>query len=221
MKIWASISGIDLGELIDIARRLEEAGVDGIHVDVSDGVFVPDLTFGHRVVAALTARVAVPVEAHLMVVDPEKHLAAFAGSGASRVAFHFEATRYPWRVAWMARDLGMEVGVAINPATPSPQLAYLDEAINFVNVLTTEPDFEGERLLPEMEGRVRHVATTVGASTTIQVDGAMSGATLPNFARAGASEFVVGRALVAASDITAELVSLRAALLSARPGPHG
>jgi ribulose-phosphate 3-epimerase len=215
MKIWASISSIDLGELVDIARRLEEAGVDGIHVDVSDGVFVPELTFGHKVVAALTSRITIPVEAHLMVVDPEKHLAALAGSGARRLAFHVEATQYPWRVAWMARDLGMQVGLAINPATPSTQLSYLDEAIDFVNVLTTEPDFEGEKLLPDMDRRVRQVSTTVSASTTVQVDGAMSGAVLPDFARAGASEFVVGRALVAASDMAAELASLRQALLSA------
>jgi ribulose-phosphate 3-epimerase len=173
MKIWASISSVDLGELVDVA--------------------------------------------HLMVVAPETHLAALAGSGASRAAFHVEATQYPWRVAWMVRDLGMQVGVAINPATPSPQLSYLDEAIDFVNVLTTEPDFEGERLLPEMDRRVRQIAMTISASTTIQADGAMSSATLPNFARAGASEFVVGRALVAASDIREELASLREAFLSARP----
>lgn len=215
MKIWASISSIDLGELVDIAQRLEDAGVDGIHVDVSDGVFVPELTFGHRVVAALTSRVSLPVEAHLMVVDPEKHLAAFAGSGARRLSFHVEATQYPWRVAWMVRDLGMQVGVAINPATPSTQLSYLDEAIDFVNILTTEPDFKGEKLLPEMDQRVRQVSTTSSASTTVQVDGAMSAAMLPDFARAGATEFVVGRALVAASDMAAEVVSLRQAFRSA------
>ena len=150
-----------------------------------------------------------------MVVDPEKHLAALAGSGARRLSFHVEATQYPWRVAWMVRDLGMQVGVAINPATPSTQLSYLDEAIDFVNILTTEPDFKGEKLLPEMDQRVRQVSTTSSSSTTVQVDGAMSAPMLPDFARAWATEFVVGCALVAASDMAAEVVSLRHAFRSA------
>jgi ribulose-phosphate 3-epimerase len=209
MKIWASISSIDLGELVDIAHQLEEVGVDGIHVDVSDGVFVPELTFGHKIVAALTSRVSLPVEAHLMVVNPEKHLAAFAAAGAARVAFHLEATQYPWRVAWIARDLGMQVGVAINPATPPPRLSYLDDAIHFVNVLTTEPDLRGERLLPEISRRVHQISQTVGASTAIQVDGAISVETGADLAKAGASEFVVGRSLLSASDMTGELASLR------------
>jgi ribulose-phosphate 3-epimerase len=211
MKIWASITSIDLGEFVDVAMRLQESGLDGIHVDICDGVFVPDFTFGHRVVRALTSRTTLPVEAHLMVAQPESFLTALADAGAARIAFHIEATRYPWRVAGLAADLGMQVGLAINPATLVPQLSYLSGAISFVNVLTTEPDTRGELLLSRMEQRVRHVVDAAG-SAPVQVDGGMSLDVLGSFASAGASEFVIGRSLVGADDLSTRMREFRQAL---------
>ena len=217
MRIWASITSIDLGELVDVGMRLQEAGVDGIHVDVSDGAFVPEITFGHRVVQALTSRLAVPVEAHLMVAEPERQVAPLADAGAARIAFHLEATRYPWRVAGLTADLGVQVGVAINPATHLDGLSYVSEGVSFVNVLTTEPDLHGERLLPRMGDRVRRVADLV-APTPVQADGGLSADSLAAFAAAGATEFVVGRALVAAEDMEAQVRTLRSL---AAGGLHG
>lgn len=212
MRIWASISSIDLGELVDIGARLQDAGVDGIHVDISDGVFVPEITFGHRIVAALTSRLTVPVEAHLMVADPELQVSPLADAGAARIAFHLEATRYPWRVAGLITERGVGAGVAVNPVTHLTGLAYLSEAVSFINVLTTEPDAQGERLLPQMVDRVRQAAD-VAAPTPIQVDGGMSEDSLAQFASSGATEFVVGRALVGAADIAAQVQALRRRLL--------
>ena len=211
MRIWASITSIDLGELVDVGARLQEAGVHGIHVDVSDGVFAPEITFGHRVVQALTSRLSLPVEAHLMVSDPERQIAPLVDAGAARVAFHLEATRYPWRVAGMTADLGVLAGVAVNPATPLDQLSHLSEGVSFVNVLTTEPDTRGERLLPRMADRVRQVVG-LAAPTAVQVDGGMGPESLAAMAAAGASDVVVGRALVAAADLGTRLQELRAAL---------
>jgi ribulose-phosphate 3-epimerase len=220
MRIWASITSIDLGELVDVGMRLQEAGVDGIHVDVCDGAFVPEITFGHRVVRALTSRLSVPVEAHLMVADPEQQVAALADAGAARIAFHLEATRYPWRVAGLTAGLGVAVGVAVNPATHLSGLPYLSEGVSFVNALTTEPDLVGERLLPRMTERVRQVADVV-APTAVQVDGGLSANALAAFAAAGATEFVVGRALVGATDLAAQLRTVRSVVDEGTGGVEG
>lgn len=211
MRLWASISSIDLGELAAIAQRLGEAGVDGIHVDMSDGIFSPDLTFGANVVSALTSRSPLPVEVHLMTVEPEHHLQVIADAGAARVSVHSEATRYPRRVAGIARDLGLRVGLAVNPATAIPNVSHLDGAIEFVNVLTTEPDTHGEKLLPAMARRTAEVRRLTPDSIRVQVDGAMSEETIGAFTAAGADEVVVGRTLVSAVDAKRQVALLRAA----------
>lgn len=209
-RIWASITSIDLGELVEVAQRLEEAGVDGIHVDVSDGVFAPDLTFGHRVVSALTSRTSLPVEAHLMVVTPEEQLRVAADAGATRACFHVEGTRYPWRVAGVGRSLGLDIGVAVNPVTPVESLQYLVPLCDYVNVLTTEPDEQGEHLLPAVADRVARVAALGAGGWAVQVDGGVNVENLPPLVAAGATEVVVGRGLVADPEPAHLLAVLRA-----------
>lgn len=213
MRFWASVTTIDLGALVDIAQGLQEAGVDGIHVDLSDGVFAPDLTFGARVVRALTSRISVPVEAHLMVTTPEEQIRAVADAGAARAAFHLESTRYPWRLVHLTRSVGLGVGVAINPASPLTALKYLVGGIDFVNVLTTEPDGHGELFIDTMRTRVAEAHALVGHGCVVQVDGGVQVATVPGLVRAGASDLVVGRALVNAADPSRVLQELRAAAL--------
>jgi len=207
--VWASVSTVDMGRLVDVCQALEEAGVDGIHVDVSDGVFTPDLTFGYRVVAALSTRLRIPVEAHLMVANPEERLREVAEAGAARVSFHVEATPYPWRVIGRGRSMGMAVGVAINPVTPLASLEYLLPGVDFVNVLTTEPDGRGERLLPSMDRRVASARAITGGRVPVQVDGGVTEENIAGLRAAGASEFVVGRALVDREAMTDVLVTLR------------
>jgi ribulose-phosphate 3-epimerase len=211
VRIWASVTTVDLGELVDTAQALQEAGVDGIHVDVSDGVFAPDLTFGARVVRVLTSRTSLPVEAHLMVTTPEEQLRAVADAGATQASFHFEATAYPWRLAHLARSLGLGVGVAINPATSLAPLEYLASGIDFVNVLTTEPDGHGERFLPQMYKRVAAVRALLEPTCRVEADGGVDTATMPELVRAGASDVVVGRALVDSADSHRALANLRSA----------
>jgi len=207
--IWASVSTVDLGRLVDVCQALEEAGVDGIHVDVSDGVFTPDLTFGYRVVAALSTRLHIPVEAHLLVANPEERLREVAEAGATRVSFHVEATPYPWRVIGTGRSMGMAVGVAINPVTPLASLEYLLPGVDFVNVLTTEPDGRGERQLPSMDRRVAGARAITGGGVPVQVDGGVREDNIAGLRAAGASEFVVGRALVDREAMSDVLVTLR------------
>lgn len=209
--IWASITSADLGRLADVAVSLQEAGADGIHVDVADGVFVPDLTFGHRVIKALTDVVHIPVEAHLMVSTPEEQLRAAADAGASRVAFHLESTRYPARIASVARNLGVSAGMALNPVSELPALGYLAAGLDFINLLTTEPDLAGERMLAMMAARVQHAREVFGTQLEIQVDGDVTASSIGPLAEAGARHFVVGRALVDEPDPCAALTSLRRA----------
>ena len=208
-RIWASLATVDLGELVEVAQRLEEAGVDGIHIDVSDGVFAPDLTFGHRVVSALTSRTSLPVEAHLMVVTPEEQLRAVAGAGASRACFHVEATRYPWRVAGLGKSLGLDVGLAVNPVTPVTSLQYVLTLCDYVNVLTTEPDELGEHMLPAASDRVAQVAALGPGAWAVQVDGGVNAENLPPLIAAGATELVVGRALVSDPEPAKLLTAMR------------
>jgi ribulose-phosphate 3-epimerase len=208
-RFWASVTTLDLGQLVDVAQALQEAGVDGMHVDVSDGVFTPDLTFGYRVVRALTSRLSIPVEAHLMVVNPEEQLRAVGDAGASRASFHFESTGYPWRVVCLARSLGISVGIAFNPATPVGSGEYLREEINFVNILTSEPDNFGERMLPRMSRRVAEARVCLGTECVIQVDGGVSATNIAALSEAGAREFVVGRALLDQEAFPAALIALR------------
>jgi ribulose-phosphate 3-epimerase len=220
-RIWVSVTSIDLGELVDVAQRLEEAGVDGFHVDVSDGIFAPDLTFGHRVVSALTSRTSLPVEAHLMVVTPEEQLRAVSDAGASRASFHVEASRYPWRVAGLGKSLGLEVGLAINPVTPVESLHYLVPICDYVNVLTTEPDEQGERMLPAVRERLSQVAALGAGGWAVEVDGGVNLENLPPLVAAGATEIVVGRALVADPQPTRLVAALRAVGRSRHQGPVG
>lgn len=194
LKFWASVTSVDIGRLVEVCLALEQAGVDGVHVDVSDGVFMPDLTFGHRMVRALADRLRVPVEAHLMVVKPEEQLRAVSDAGATRASFHFESTAYPWRVATLARSLGLLVGLGFNPASPLAAIGYLDERLDFVNILTSEPDDQGERMLPRMPQRVADARQNSCESTIIQVDGGVTGNNIAALYEAGAEEVVVGRA---------------------------
>jgi ribulose-phosphate 3-epimerase len=213
---WASITSADLGRLAELAISLEDAGVDGIHVDIADGVFVPDLTFGHRVIRALTDVLSIPVEAHLMVCTPEEQLRAAADAGASRVAFHLESTRYPARIASLARALGVSVGMALNPVSDMAALGYLAPGLDFINVLATEPDLEDERMLPLMIERVQLARAIFGAQLEIQVDGDVSAANIGVLAESGAQHFVVGRALVDEPDLSAALGALRSAALGVK-----
>ena len=208
-RILASIRSVDQLQLGAGCERLLDAGVDGLHVDIADGVFGPELTFGPLVVGALLERTTALIDVHLMVSRPEQYLPGLAEAGATRVSFHLEAEPYPWRVCSLARSLGMEVGAAVNPATPLAALEPVASAVDFVNLLTTEIDYAGEQLLPGSAERVAAVRSLLATRVRIEVDGGVNVENIAPLVNAGADELVVGRAITGADDWRRALVELR------------
>lgn len=216
-RIFASIRSVDPTELGTASERLLTAGVDGLHVDLADGVFVPELTFGVAVARALLERTQALLDVHLMVVRPEEYLPILAQAGIRRVSFHLESAPYPWRVCSLARSLGIEVGLALNPATPLTVLETIGAAVDFVNLLTTEPDFAGEQLLPGSIERAAAARRLLPEHVLLEVDGGIDAETGRSLADGGVNDFVIGRAIAGANDWNRAVEQLRHAL-GARTG---
>jgi ribulose-phosphate 3-epimerase len=217
VRIYGSIRSVDPTELGPASERLLAAGVDGLHVDLSDGVFVPELGFGPAVARALVERTGAAVEVHLMVVDPERYVRELAEAGVARISFHLEAAPYPWRVCSLARSLGLEVGLAANPATTVEAITTAAPAADFVNLLTSELDYAGERLLPGMVERAFAVRAGLPAQVRLEADGGVDADAARALAGAGVEDIVAGRAITGAPDWSAAVEAFRDAA-DARPG---
>jgi ribulose-phosphate 3-epimerase len=188
------------------------SGADYAHVDVMDNHFVPNLTLGLPVVERLVQVCPVPVDAHLMIEDPDRWAPAFAEAGAASVTFHAEAAAAPVRLARELRRLGARAGLALRPATPvEPFLDLLGE-IDMLLVMTVEPGFGGqafiEGTLPKIR-RARAAIDEAGLDVWVQVDGGVSRTTIERIADAGATVFVAGSAVYGADDVAAEIDVLR------------
>ena len=211
MRILASLTAADPLAVGEAARRLQQAGVDGLHVDIGDGRFVPWLGGSLELVAALVGSQGLAVAVHLMVEDPERWLRPLAEAGAGRVAVHLEAERYPWRLRTEALRHGLFFGLALNPATPVGALEPLPGCADFVSLLTTEPDADGERFLPGMLEKIAAARQLLGPRVEIEVDGGLDAEWLQRCAAAGADVAVVGRELTRAENATVALRRLTAA----------
>jgi ribulose-phosphate 3-epimerase len=210
-RLLASLTSLSPLALGDDARRLIDAGADALHVDIGDGHFVPFMTFGPALVAALADQLDAAIEVHLMVDEPEPWIREILGSRSrvARIWFHIESTRYPWRVASLVRRFDIQAGVALNPITPIAVLERLGSSVDAVNLLATDHDFAGDQLLDGTAERVRGVRAVVGSTTTIQVDGGVSADSAAELVRAGADELVVGRAICDQQDWSAAVAELR------------
>ena len=213
----ASIMCASLVSLEREVHELEEAGIDSIHVDVMDGHFVPNLTFGPNVVEAIRSITALPVHAHLMVTNPGFFAAPMADAGCNVYIFHLEAERYPFRLLERVRELGMSPGVALNPATPIELAQGLD--VEHLLLMTVEPGFAGQRWLRGSERRVARARHLMAGSTVIGVDGNVSKANAARARSAGASLFVCGTSSLFGTglDYPSAVRELRASLASSPP----
>ncbi len=217
VQIAPSILSADFGHLAQAVQRVTRAGAQRIHIDVMDGHFVPNLTFGPLVVRACRAATSLPLDVHLMITAPERLVDAFAQAGADVLIPHVEATPHIHRLLQHIRALGKGVGVALNPGTPPVMVEPILHLVDQVLVMTVNPGFAGQAFLPETLATVRAVRALARAhgrdDLTIAVDGGIGPRTAPQARAAGADIFVAGSAIFGhPQGPTAGLAALRTAL---------
>ncbi len=216
IRIAPSILSADFAQLGQQIQAAENAGADFIHVDVMDGRFVPNITMGPLVLDAARRSTTLPLDVHLMIVEPERHLEAFARAGATRITVHVEASPHLHRTLQSIKALGCGCGVAINPHTPAVIIAEVMHMVDVVNVMTVNPGFGGQEFLSEMLPKIRHLREMIertGRAIDLEVDGGVNTATIREVVEAGADVLIVGSAVFSREfSVQAGMDRLRAAL---------
>lgn len=215
IKISPSILSADFAYLGSDVRAIEAAGADYVHVDVMDGHFVPNLTIGPPVVAALRRITDLPLDVHLMIEAPERYLADFAKAGAQILTVHIETCPHLHRTLQQIRELGVRPGVTLNPATPVDTLAEILPYVEQVLVMTVNPGFGGQSYIPTMTAKIARLAAMIanaGLQVDIEVDGGIDAETTPAVVAAGANVLVAGTAIFRhPSGVAAGITALRQA----------
>lgn len=213
VQISASILSADFTRLGEAVSAAEQGGADMIQVDVMDGRFVPPITMGAVVVEALRRATALPLDLHLMVVEPSRHLAEFARAGATNLAVHIEATVHPHRDLEQIRSLGMRAGIAFNPGTPPESCSELLDLLDFVLVMSVNPGYSGQEFIPASLEKVRRLRQMLGdRPVQISLDGGVSADNAAAAVAAGADVLVAASAIFGALDgIEAAISRIRAA----------
>lgn len=213
-KIAPSILAADYANFAAELKRLEETGVDYVHIDVMDGHFVPNITFGADVVAAMRPHSKLVFDCHLMVSNPEHHIESFARAGADIMTIHAEATQHIHGALQKIKAAGMKAGVVINPGTPLSAIEHVLTLVDQVLLMTVNPGFGGQAYIPEVEEKIADLAALrdkKGLSFDIEVDGGIDNRTIHTAKAAGANVFVAGSYLYK-GDLQKNVATLKAAL---------
>jgi ribulose-phosphate 3-epimerase len=214
VRLAPSILAADFAALGEAVGRMESAGADQVHIDVMDGHFVPNITMGPAVVAALKRVSRLPLDVHLMIDEPDRYLGDFAAAGASMIAVHVEAVPHLHRTLVAIRGLGVRAGVALNPSTPVDAIREVIDELDYVLVMSVNPGFSGQSFIPRTYGKIseaRALLAARGSAAVVEVDGGVDARNAAALVRAGATILVAGSAIFAAADPAAAVRALRRA----------
>lgn len=214
-KIAPSVLAADYANFASELKRIEETDAEYVHIDIMDGQFVPNISFGADVVASMRKHSKLVFDCHLMVVNPERYVDAYAQAGADIMTIHTESTQHIHGALQKIKAAGMKVGVVINPGTPVSALEPVLPLVDQVLIMTVNPGFGGQSFIPECLDKVKKVVDlrqAGGYSFDIEVDGGVDDKTIAACAQAGANVFVAGSYLFKADDLVSQVQTLRKAL---------
>jgi ribulose-phosphate 3-epimerase len=211
-RIAPSILSANFSRLADEIAVLEAGGADLVHIDVMDGVFVPNLTFGAKVIETVRKLTTLPLDVHLMVIEPEKYFDDFARAGANGLTIHVEAAPHLHRQLHRIKELGLHAGAALNPATPLEMVSEVAADLDLLLIMTVNPGFGGQSFIGstlDKIGRARALLDASRSAAALEVDGGVARDTIASCWRAGADTFVAGNAIFSAHDPAGEIGELR------------
>ena len=213
VKIAPSILSADFARLGEEVRAIDAAGCDYVHIDVMDGHFVPNITIGPLVVAALRPHTRKPFDVHLMVAPVDAYVPAFAEAGADIITVHAEAGPHLDRTLQLIRSLGKKAGVSLNPGTPESVLAYVMDRLDLILVMTVNPGFGGQAFIPSQLEKIRRLRQMIGdRPIELEVDGGVNTDTIGSVVAAGADVVVAGSAVFKGGDYASTIGALRGAV---------
>ena len=212
MKIAPSILSADFAALGEAIARVEAGGADQLHVDVMDGRFVPNITIGPPVIESIRKRTRLPLDVHLMIVEPERYIETFVGAGADLVTVHAEACPHLHRTLHQIREAGAKAGVALNPSTPPEAIEWVLDSLDLILVMSVNPGFGGQSFIPSSLAKLRQIKTLVGSRhVEVSVDGGVNHDRAASLAQAGATILVAGSAVFGSHDPGQAVKDLRSA----------
>jgi ribulose-phosphate 3-epimerase len=207
--IAPSILSADFCRLAEEVVAVQEAGADLLHLDIMDGHFVPNITFGPAVVGAIKSVATVPLDVHLMIENPEKFIDDFASVGADILTVHVEACNHLHRIIHKIKDMGIKAAVSLNPSTPVESIQYMADDVDMVLVMSVNPGFSGQKFIPQALRKIASVRELVGSKKDIQVDGGITRENASRVTGAGANILVAGSSVFSASDYAEAIKALR------------